>query len=130
MLEILMTKEMIVEEMKQVACEERAVEFAIGRLDFDKLIDELSKLDELYKTMRKVNEQKHVDSPEKLAKLLHWLDYLFVSSALEVRHKFYSNAFFFDSEVLIDYDQWYDGTYDEMEEEFESLFCKIEENDK
>lgn len=130
MLQITMTKEMIIEEIKQVACEERAHEFAIKRLDFDGLIKELDEINKIYMRFVKEKNKKYADDPRELALALHWCDSRFSVSAMETKHEYYAKAFNFDSEVMIDFDQWYEGTIDEIEEEYEKVYDRIEEQFK
>lgn len=130
MLEILMNKEMIIEELKQVACEDRAHEFAINRLDFDGLIKELDDVNKMYLKFVKEKNKKYADNQKELELALHWCDSRFSISAMETKYKYYSKAFNFDSEVMIDFDQWYEGTIDEIEEEYEELYDLIEKKYK
>lgn len=126
MITIKMTREMIVEEIKQVACEERAHEFAINRLDFDGLIKNLDELEEMY--LKFIDEKKNTfaGTSKELELELNSLDRNFTIKSMKAKYNYYSNAFNFDSEVLIDFDQWYEGAVEEIEEEFDKLHDSIE----
>ena len=115
-----MTKQMIIEEMHQVACEERAIEFAINRLDFDSLIEELNELNKFYNKFYNEKQAKFQNNPIELKLELHNLEYRFAIKVMEAKHYYYEKAFFFDSEVMIDFMQWYEGAIDEIEEFYDT----------
>lgn len=115
---IMMTKQMIIEEMHQVACEERAIEFAINRLDFDGLLNALNELNEHYLKYAYRDEGDYSCLSFELRNTLKSFEYAYERLALEIKNKYYENAFFFDSEVLIDYMQWFEGSIDELVDKY------------
>lgn len=114
---IMMTKEMIIEEMHEVACDERAIEFAINRLDFDGLLNALNELNEHY-LKYSYKDEEDCCSYFVFTNQLKSAEYIYERLALEIKNKYYDEAFYFDSEVNIDYMQWFEGCVDELYDKY------------
>lgn len=122
MLQIKMTKEMIIEEMNMVTNEQRAVDYAVGRMDFDGMIKELDDLQKNYDRFVKQTKKENAKAnPKEIAERLISVDYNFSLSVHDVKSKYYEEAFNFDSEVMCDFEQWSQGDFDEIEDKYEVM---------
>lgn len=114
----IMTKQMIIDELHEITDDERAIEYAISKLDFDGLINMQKEANEHLIKYGGLEKMKSFDenSPE----------YLIIKSShqsheecvLRKRCKFYSECLPGCKNIYIDFENWKEIKFDKIKEKY------------
>lgn len=130
---IVMTKEEIINEINELTCDENAIQYAITHYDLEMIVNDLIELNCLYENVNNyLRKSIHVydDMPKKLTLETTSIDYAFELRVLDIKYRHYSTALAVDSEVMCDFIAWYDCHVYELQRRYDNRFYSCNKSKK